>query len=115
MCIIKGSDVSVTITLSLEGTGLPFDLTNVDEIIVRLCNADSTFLDITLSGGGVTKVSDLGGQLRFDVTDTESALLLAGFNQDFEVELIEFNGQPGEKRTIKQFEGILDVRDRLLK
>ena len=109
--IITGEDRNgtrpITIRLTSESNGLPFDLTGVTEITVCFKNADSTDLSKTI-GSGVTVTNAAGGQFKVELDDLETALLNIGDNQNIEV-AVEF----GTQKTIIQLLQVLNVVEAL--
>ena len=63
----------------------PLDLTGCTEIVVNLPKADGTTLQLKLTGGKVSVVTALLGKFNVTISAVDSALLLVGTLQTFDV------------------------------
>ena len=85
-----------------------FDLTGATEITARFIDKNSSFIEVTLSGGEITVTNATGGQIDIELSTTVTAQLNTGDNQSFEVVVVK----PTETR-IAQVIGRFSVKPRL--
>jgi len=80
--IVHGEDKLITIRVISKSTEEPFDLTGAT-VSVKFAKTDGTTLTKSV-GAGVTIVNAVAGKMEVLLSDTDTALLKAGENQDFE-------------------------------
>lgn len=98
--ITQGSDVDLDFTFKDKKTGEPLDMSGFTSATLKLRKTDTTLLSVTGS-----LVSEDRAKVRFNISDTNSALLKVGNDQDFHVELVR--GSDTQKRL---FEKMLTVK-----
>jgi hypothetical protein len=106
--VIQGEDKSLVVHLVDAETEEPVDLTSATEIKARFRKADGTVLQKLLSTAGVAVVSIAGAKIEITLTEADTALLLLGSKQDFEVE-----SQVGTTTTIVKFPRSLTVEAKI--
>lgn len=86
--IVKGADEEFTIQL-FDGDGGVLDITDYDDITLRLCNEDDTFLDVTLvanaNGSVLTKLT---GALTVTISRLDTVNIKAGVRVSGEIVLL---------------------------
>jgi hypothetical protein len=101
--IVQGSDIAVTVSLTDLSTNEPFNLTGF---------TGATGYFPAASGGGLpvigTLISADCGKLGFDMDEAQTGALLAGEDQDIEVEIAK-----GSDTILSQIIGKLTVLERL--
>lgn len=100
--IVKGQDKTFTIYIR-DKYGNPVDLTNATGITFRMGNQDGSTFSDTLSGG-VSILTALIGKIQVVISDTNTALFLAGKNLACEL-FIDFSAT----RKIVQIENAVNV------
>lgn len=99
---------ALTMRLKAAGSWLgadPLDLTGATEIVVKLPKADGTILELKLTAAQVSVVSGPLGKFDVTISAVNSALLLVGVYQTFDV---TFTLASGAVVTVA-FEGSLSV------
>jgi hypothetical protein len=81
--IIKGEDAEIDVFLKYKDTGKPVNLTGAT-VKAYLEKEDGTWLEI--AGGDITMISEVGGNFKITISNTNSALLKDGSEMSFEVE-----------------------------
>lgn len=102
--IVKGSDVTITVTLTDKNTGDPLNLTGFTGATGYFDQQDS---DTSLAASGSLISADCG-KIQVPLSEAQTALLEAGEEMD-----MEFEVQKGTETIIAQVLGKLTVADRL--
>lgn len=103
----QGEDKNIVVHLIDRDTDEPVDLTGASGVKARFRKADGTVLEKTLASG-VSILSIAGAKVQVALTDAETALLMVGDKQDFEVE-----PTVGTNTTIVKFERALTVKAKI--
>lgn len=98
--ITQGSDIDFDFYFKDKVTGKPIDMSGFTSATLKLRKTDTTLLSVS----GSLESADLA-KVRFTISDTNSALLKEGADQDFHVELVR--GSDTQKR---RFEKMLIVK-----
>ncbi len=109
--VIKGSDRPLKIQLvEVDECGIerPVDLTSTTEIKACFYKQDGTLLELTETGGKISKEVGASGILSVDWDETQTDSLRQAERQSFEVEYVI-----ATKTSIAQFENILTVKARI--
>lgn len=109
--VVKGSDRPLKIQL-LEvdecGVERPVDLTSTTEITACFYKSDGSILELTESGGKISKETGASGIMSVDWDEADTESLRTGQQQSFEVKYVI-----ATKTSIAQFENILTVKERI--
>ena len=112
LTIIQGSDQPTFIQILTEecnGTQVPFDLTGVTEITAIFRKTGGGTIQKKMSvDSGITVDVPASGKFLVNWTESDTAQLLKGESQSFEVEILK-----ATKTYIVQFEKVLTVKPRL--
>lgn len=103
--IDQGEDKVLVVHLFDQDADDVVDLTDADEVIARFTNDDGTILEKKLTTGGVAIESVPGAKVRVILSEADTAALLVGERQTFEVE-----AQVDGLTTIVKFERALTVK-----
>ena len=107
--VVQGESRTVPVTLLLSNKDFKtFDITGATEIVARFPGQNSNFIDVTLTGAGITIVNAVGGSIDITLTTTTTEALNVGERQNFEVVIT----LPTQVR-IAQIIGRLNVRARI--
>lgn len=107
LSIVQGEDISITIRLS-EEDGDPYDLTGITEITAEIPKTGGGCVSKTYTGSAIAIVSPAtSGKITVALTDTDTALLLAGTNS------LELTLDFGTTRRIKQFRNQLEILEQI--
>jgi len=110
--IVKGEDRSMPLRFVIDSNcnpdcePFPLPTPATTEIIAKFLAAAGGCVEIKLSDGDITIVSEAGGKILIEISATNSALLQVSDKQDFEVEITQSG-----KKTISQILGCLTVKD----
>lgn len=107
--IVQGEDIQFEIKLEDEN-GDAYGLGSVTELTFSVKKQDGTTLTKTQTGGAISIVGSApqNGRITVQLTDTDTALLKASADQDFELIVDE-----GSNRRIVQFLKQLKVNKRV--
>jgi len=109
--VIKGSDRPLKLQLvEVDECGIerPVDLSSTTEIKACFYKSDGTLLELTETGGKISKEAGASGIMSIDWDEADTDSLRTGAQQSFEVEYVI-----ATKTSIAQFENILTVKDRI--
>lgn len=107
--IIQGSDRVLKLTMrDANGDGL--DISSETEISACFKKPDGTYLEVTLTGGQITKDDVNRGKISVSLTDSDTVLIEAGIKVNFKIKL-DVGAHPGGTRRIVRFDQQIDVLD----
>ena len=101
--ITKGEDASFSVFFKDKETDSPTSMADFTSATLKLRRSDQTLLSIS----GSLESADLA-KVTFEISDTNTALLMAGHGQDLQVELVR-----DTDKKIHVFEKILRVVEQL--
>lgn len=102
--IDQGEDKNIDVNLVDADLDEVVDLTAATEIEARFKKSDGTVLTKTMTGAAISVLSIAGGKVRIALSEADTASLLVGEKQTFEVEAVV-----GGVTTIVKFERSLTV------
>lgn len=100
----QGEEKNLVVYMIDKDLDEPVDLTGATEITARFRKADGTLLLKTLTGLAITVLSIAGAKLQVKLLEADTALLMVGSLQQFELEAVV-----GGVTTIVKFPRALTV------
>ena len=108
--IVEGEVRDIPLTLLLSNKDYkPFDITGNTEIVARFIDQNSSYFEVTKTGGAITEINAAAGQIEIRLESADTLQLAKGDRQSFEVHVT----LPGAIVRIAQIIGRLNVKPRI--